>query len=293
MTVVARTSVFGTPVAVGFVFAYLLTLAYPFDAIGQTSAEDPAELHLRQANAALSAKNFELARSEAKLSLKIRSTSAEANLALALAFRGLRKPGDTMKYARQAVKLKADYGDAHYLLAVLFYEKPDVKKSAAELDLAMQYGMRFANAYILKGTLALYEDHRTVAIESYREAVRLAQPDAPNYEAIKERLTALENIEEFAKHRGQPGYEFPVPLNNPMPRYTEDARQNHVQGTIRAAVLVDEQGGVKSVVLLTSLGHGLDQEAIRAASQIRFRPGLKNGLAVLFWQQIMVEFNLR
>jgi len=85
----------------------------------------------------------------------------------------------------------------------------------------------------------------------------------------------------------------PVALNNPRPNYTEDARRNKVQGTVRVRVLVGADGAVKNVKILGGLPDGLNEEAIRAAYQIRFRPAMKSGQAVAFWQAVDIDFNLR
>jgi TonB family protein len=85
----------------------------------------------------------------------------------------------------------------------------------------------------------------------------------------------------------------PVPLNNPTPQYTERARQNHVEGIIIARVLVIEDGSVQQVRITKGLPDGLDEQAIRAAYALRFRPALKNGQPVKFWQAVQIEFRLR
>jgi protein TonB len=85
----------------------------------------------------------------------------------------------------------------------------------------------------------------------------------------------------------------PIPLNSPRPSYTEDARKNKVQGVVRVRVLVGADGVVKKVTVLSGLPDGLNEEAIRAAYQIRFRPATKSGQAVAFWQAVDIEFNLR
>lgn len=85
----------------------------------------------------------------------------------------------------------------------------------------------------------------------------------------------------------------PVALNNPRPNYTEDARKNKVQGTVRVRVLVGADGSVKRVTVVSGLPDGLNEEAIRAAYQIRFRPAMKSGQAVAFWQAVDIDFNLR
>jgi protein TonB len=85
----------------------------------------------------------------------------------------------------------------------------------------------------------------------------------------------------------------PVPLNAPQPRYTEEARKNKIQGVVVARVLVGADGAVKQVRITRGLPDGLDEQAIQAAHQLRFRPAMKGGQPVAFWQSVQIEFNLR
>jgi protein TonB len=85
----------------------------------------------------------------------------------------------------------------------------------------------------------------------------------------------------------------PIPLNRPRPSYTEEARKQRVQGVVRAKVLVGPDGSVKSVHIQSGLPDGLDEEAIRAAYQMRFRPALSSGRPVEAWVTLEIEFNLR
>jgi TonB family protein len=85
----------------------------------------------------------------------------------------------------------------------------------------------------------------------------------------------------------------PIALNLPRPNYTEEARTNKIQGTVRARVLVGSDGLIKQVTIVRGLPGGLNEEAIRAAFQMRFRPATKGGRAVAFWTTLEVDFNLR
>ena len=85
----------------------------------------------------------------------------------------------------------------------------------------------------------------------------------------------------------------PVALNAPRPNYTEEARQHKVQGVVRARVLIGGDGLIKQVRISRGLPDGLNEEAIRAARQMRFKPAMKDGQAVSFWTTLDVEFNLR
>lgn len=88
--------------------------------------------------------------------------------------------------------------------------------------------------------------------------------------------------------------ERPVLLNRPRPMFTEEARRNKIQGVVRIRVFIDVGGKVAQAVVTRGLPDGLDQEAIRAAYQMRFRPAMKNGSPVVFWlSNVEVEFNLR
>jgi protein TonB len=85
----------------------------------------------------------------------------------------------------------------------------------------------------------------------------------------------------------------PVRLNAPKLGYTEEARKNKIQGTVTARVLVGADGTVKDVRIMRGLPDGLDEEAIRAAYQMRFRPAMKGGQPVASWYVVQMEFNLR
>jgi protein TonB len=84
----------------------------------------------------------------------------------------------------------------------------------------------------------------------------------------------------------------PIALNNPRPNYTDAARNHGVQGTVRIRVLVGADGFVKQVKVISGLPDGLNEEAVRAGFQIRFRPATKGGVPVAFWQAVDVDFAL-
>ncbi|MGA9770597.1 MAG: energy transducer TonB [Blastocatellia bacterium] len=85
----------------------------------------------------------------------------------------------------------------------------------------------------------------------------------------------------------------PVALNSPKPNYTREARRNGVQGLVRLRLLVGSDGKIKKVKVLQTLPDGLEQEAIKAAYKIKFKPAMKNGQPVSYWVGVDVEFNLR
>jgi len=54
--------------------------------------------------------------------------------------------------------------------------------------------------------------------------------------------------------------------------YPTEARQLGIEGPIKVKLVVDETGAVRKASLVTRLGHGLDELALRQAQTIRFDP---------------------
>jgi TonB family protein len=66
-------------------------------------------------------------------------------------------------------------------------------------------------------------------------------------------------------------------LYKPRPAYTEEARQLHVEGEVLVEVMFAASGQLHVQRVVKGLGHGLDESAMRAAQQIRFRPAQRDG----------------
>jgi TonB family protein len=81
-------------------------------------------------------------------------------------------------------------------------------------------------------------------------------------------------------------------LSKPPVQYTSEARQLRIQGDVVLKVTFTAAGQVVINGVLRGLGHGLDEEARRVASQIRFRPATKGGQAVDATTTITITFQL-
>jgi TonB family protein len=66
-------------------------------------------------------------------------------------------------------------------------------------------------------------------------------------------------------------------LWKPVPIYTEEARKLKVEGEVLVEAVLEASGSVKVVRVVHGLGHGLDEEAVREAGQLRFKPALRDG----------------
>jgi TonB family protein len=81
-------------------------------------------------------------------------------------------------------------------------------------------------------------------------------------------------------HRVTPAESKVVPaeiLSKPTPTYTDDARAKKIEGEVLLEVVFEASGKIHVVRVVRGLGHGLDDAAVHAAEQIRFKPALKDG----------------
>ncbi len=76
------------------------------------------------------------------------------------------------------------------------------------------------------------------------------------------------------------------------PEYTEEARKAKYQGTVVLYAVVEPDGQVRNVRVVRSLGLGLDEKALEAVKQWKFKPGMKDGRAVPVAASIEVTFRL-
>ena len=91
------------------------------------------------------------------------------------------------------------------------------------------------------------------------------------------------------------GVETPQPLRQARPNYTSEAMRAKIQGEviIEAVVLPDGTVGDVKVVRSLDKNFGLDEEALKAAKQWRFRPGTRFGEPVAVLVTIALTFTLR
>ena len=65
----------------------------------------------------------------------------------------------------------------------------------------------------------------------------------------------------------------------PNPVYTDEARRLRLEGEVLLEVVLGANGQLKINKVVRGLGHGLDEAAVKAAEQIRFKPATRDGQA--------------
>lgn len=66
-------------------------------------------------------------------------------------------------------------------------------------------------------------------------------------------------------------------LSKPNPIYTSEAKNLKIEGEVLLEAVLQASGSVRVLRVVRGLGHGLDDNAVKAAQQIRFKPATKDG----------------
>ncbi len=69
-------------------------------------------------------------------------------------------------------------------------------------------------------------------------------------------------------------------LSKPTPIYTAEARSLKIQGEVLVEVVLEATGKLRVLRVVRGLGHGLDDEAVREAGEIHFKPATRDGQPV-------------
>jgi TonB family protein len=66
-------------------------------------------------------------------------------------------------------------------------------------------------------------------------------------------------------------------IAKPTPVYSEEGKKLRIEGEVLLEVVFESSGRLRILRIVRGLGHGLDEAAVRAAEQIRFKPALRDG----------------
>jgi TonB family protein len=78
----------------------------------------------------------------------------------------------------------------------------------------------------------------------------------------------------------------------PRPEYTAEGRSLRLEGDVVIDLVFLANGSVQVTRVVSGLGHGLDESAVRAAKQIKFKPAKQDGQPIDFPARVRIEFRL-
>jgi TonB family protein len=91
---------------------------------------------------------------------------------------------------------------------------------------------------------------------------------------------------------GGPAETTPDILDKPRPEYTAEGRSLRVEGDVVIDLVFLANGSIEINRIVSGLGHGLDEAAVRAAQQIKFKPAKRESQPVDFPARVRIEFRL-
>jgi protein TonB len=88
------------------------------------------------------------------------------------------------------------------------------------------------------------------------------------------------------------GVSGPVPIYQPLPEFSEEARKAKFMGVVLVGLIVDARGLPQNVHIVRGVGMGLDEKAMEAVRQYRFKPAKENGKPVPVFLNVEVNFEM-
>lgn len=88
------------------------------------------------------------------------------------------------------------------------------------------------------------------------------------------------------------GVSAPVLIFSVEPEFSEEARKAKVAGNVLVNLWVDTNGLPSHVHVIRGVGMGLDEKAVEAVRQYKFKPAMENGRPVLVELNVEVNFQI-
>jgi TonB family protein len=125
--------------------------------------------------------------------------------------------------------------------------------------------------------------------------VRIASSDGERYVPMTmlsqrhDRFVAL-NLPLPPESRPKTGIAIPRLIYSPSAEYTQDALKAAIHGYVILKLTIGADGTTHDVNVVSGLGYGLDERAVKAVQSWKFEPALQDGVPVQFKGAVEVEF---
>jgi TonB family protein len=193
------------------------------------------------------------------------------------------------KRGRNVANNGNDMGTALTWMAIVRQSQPD---GAAEADSLYRAGLAAEDADSAEQALSL--EFYAQFLKQRDRAVEAVPIEARAKGIRKARVHAmgLREVAIASASRVGGGVKAPSVVYKVEPEYSEEARAAKYSGTAVLKVVIDVDGRAKDFELVSSLGLGLDEQAVLAIEQWKFKPGEKDGAPIPVQATIEVNFRL-
>ncbi len=167
-----------------------------------------------------------------------------------------------------------------------------------------RFGLILSGALVLFGAVSVVAV-RAVAVE-VKTPLEVSETAAPfrtvETGAAPESTTAIPDKAAAAPMQGQTrtadvrhiggNIRPPEIIRQVEPEYSEEARAAKAAGNVQVGLIVDRQGRPTNVHVIQGVGMGLDEEALDAVKQYRFKPATEKGKPVSVDMKVEVNFQI-
>ncbi len=244
-------------------------------------------------------------------SLALDSSQVKARKALAQVFLVRGKLAEAVRQAEYVISLDARDAEVYYVLGLanLRLGKSDAALEHAEQSL--KYDDKFAASNLLKAQVLMNRkteptDYATIsakfraAADSLDNFIQLSN-DTTDLSFWREQRESLKYFINYYDEKQKSSVDLkdnkiqastPIKILTKRPAsYTDQARDAGLSGSISLLVAFANSGEIPHVLVLNSLGYGLDEEAIKTAKGMKFEPETQNGKPVTVAKMIQYSFS--
>lgn len=255
-----------------------------------------------------------------KKAVELNGQDSKTRTGLAYAYLIKNNLREAQEEAQQALKLNNKNSEAHYILGVISFRNGSFNFAYERAKKAIETNPKLAAAYELKAEslVSSFSQQAGTVVKSQnarKELLKEAITDlekyltlSPNGKETEFQREYLQSLKFFAEYYDAPENNLPVTLDageqtktnttpieilsKPLANYTDRARQANVSGTIRLLVGFSASGKVENILIIKALSHGLNEQAIKAARGIKFKPATRDGKPISVVKMVEYSFTI-
>jgi TonB family protein len=221
-------------------------------------------------------------------------------LAYTLVLRGYSK--DALPIITKSVEIDSQNAESVYFLGLVNLNLGENETALKNADLAIKLNPKIANTYLLKMNAMLASpffkpntsnEERVKKYADLSEIIEIflsLSPNLSNSELWKTQLESAKFFANYYKNSITDSVGFKI-MNQPQAVYTDIAAMANISGVVRLLVEFAGNGKIEHILVIKSLGYGLDENAIQAAKKIAFTPASKDGKSVGTVKVLEYKFN--
>lgn len=115
----------------------------------------------------------------------------------------------------------------------------------------------------------------------------IAQQTSADAESVPPQHAPEDTVLEVGK-----GVSPPVLVSQVQPSFNNVARQLKLRGNVSLSFIVKKDGVISNISITMPLGLGLDEEAISALDQYRYKPAMEGNTPVSVYQHVTITFTI-